>query len=120
MEQRERIQRAYFIECKSVRAIAREGRHDRRSVRKSLHAAGPPKYTLGVPRRRPVLGPFSAVVDRWLREDQGRPPKQRHTANRIHGRLVSEFGFKGGGSASGHPVPLTAEWLRWPLPTRLR
>jgi transposase len=98
VDQHEQIRRAYFIEGKSIRQIAREGRHDRRSVRKSLLNAGPPRYTLRVPRRRPVLGPFLAVIDRWLREDEDRPPKQRHTAHRIYDRLVSEFGYRGGES----------------------
>ena len=39
-----------------------------------------------------------AIIDRWLREDEGRPPKQRHTAHRIYARLISEFGFHGGES----------------------
>ncbi len=98
MDQREQIRRDYFIEGKSIRQIAREKRHDRRTVRKSLRDAGPPRYTLRVPRRRPVLEPFLTVIDQWLREDQGRPPKQRHTAHRIYHRLASEFGFKGGES----------------------
>ena len=45
-----------------------------------------------------MLGPFLAVIDQWLREDEGRPPKQGHTAHRIYHRLVSEFGFNGGES----------------------
>ena len=77
VDQREEIRRAYFIEGRSIRQIAREGRHDRRTVRKSLHDAGPPKYTQRVPRRRPVLDPFLAIIDQWLSEDESRPPKQR-------------------------------------------
>ena len=98
VDQREQIRRDYFIQGKSIKQIAREGRHNRRTVRKSLHDARPPRYTLRVPRRRPVLEPFLAVIDQWLREDEGRPPKQRHTARRVYERLVSEFGFTGGES----------------------
>ncbi len=67
MDQRELIRRAYFIDGKSIRCIAREGHHDRRTVRKFLGDAGPPSYTLKVPRRRPVLDPFRAVIDQWLK-----------------------------------------------------
>lgn len=71
-------------ECsKSIRRIAREGLHDRRTVRKFLRDAGPPRYTLKVPRRRPVLEPFLRIIQRWLREDESRPSKQHHTAHRI-------------------------------------
>ncbi len=98
VDQREQIRRAYFIEGKSNRQSARESRHDRKTVRKALRDAGPPRYTLKAPRSRPVLGPYLAVIDRWLEEDQQRPPKQRHTARRIHELLVSEFDFQGGES----------------------
>jgi hypothetical protein len=95
VDQREQIRRAYFIEGKSIRQIARERHHDRRTIRKALRDAGPPRYTLKAPRSRPVLGPYLAVIGRWLEEDQQRPPKQRHTARRIYERLVTEFGFRG-------------------------
>ena len=98
VDQREQVRRAYFIEGKSIRRIAREGLHDRRTVRKFLRDAGPPRYTLKVPRRRPVLEPFLSVIHQWLKEDEDRPSKQRHTAHRIYDRLVSEFGFSGGES----------------------
>ena len=69
VDQGEQIRRAYFIDAKSIRRIAREGHHDRRTVRKFLSDAGPPRYTLKVPRRRPVLDPFRTVIDQWLKED---------------------------------------------------
>ena len=55
MDQREQVRRAYVIEGKNIRSIAREGLHDRRTVGKFIRDAGPPKYTMKVPRRRPML-----------------------------------------------------------------
>ncbi|MDP3063816.1 MAG: IS21 family transposase [Chloroflexota bacterium] len=98
MDQVEQIRRAYFIDGKGIRQIAREGHHHRRAVRKSIRDAGPPRYTLSQPRARPVLDPFVAIIDRWLVEDERRPPKQRHTARRIYQRLMAEHGFHGGDS----------------------
>ena len=98
VDQREQIRRAYFIEGKSIRQIAREGHHDRGTVRKALRDAGPPHYTLSQPRARPRLDPFLHLIDQWLREDQARPPKQRHTARRVYHRLVAEHNFPGGES----------------------
>ncbi len=98
VDQREQIRRAYFIEGKGIRQIARERHHDRGTIRKALHDAGPPRYVLRSPRPRPVLGPFLGVIDRWLEADKTQPPKQRHTAHRIYDRLVTEFGFPGGES----------------------
>ena len=98
VDQREQIRRAYFIEGKSIRQIAREGHHDRGTVRKALRDAGPPHYTQTQPRARSRLGPFLHLIDQWLREDQARPPKQRHTARRVYHRLVAEHNFPGGES----------------------
>jgi len=98
VDQRELIRRDYFIEGKSIRRIARDRHHDRRTIRTALNDAGPPRYRLHKPRARPALGPFLAVIDRWLAEDLARPAKQRHTAHRIYERLVAEMGFRGGES----------------------
>ena len=98
VDQREQIRRAYYIDGKGIRQIAREGHRDRRTIRKALRDAGPPRYTLREPRARPVLAPFVALMDTWLQEDLSRPPKQRHTARRIFERLVQEHEFKGGES----------------------
>ncbi len=95
VDQREQIRRAYFIEGKSIRQIALEGHHHRRTVRHALRDASPPRYTRRQPRARPVLGPFVHLIDQWLAEDLTRPAKQRHTAHRIYQRLVEEHGFTG-------------------------
>jgi len=95
VDQREQIRRAYYVDGRSIRQIAQEGHRDRRTIRKALRDAGPPRYTLREPRARPVLGPFVALIDTWLKEDLSRPLKQRHTAQRIFERLVEEHGFKG-------------------------
>jgi len=41
----------------------------------------------------------SHVVDAWLEQDRHRPPKQRHTAQRIYERLRDDHGFAGSASA---------------------
>ena len=98
VDQREQIRRAFFIDGKSIRQVAREGHHDRRTVRKALHDAGPPHYSLCHPRSRPVLGRFVAIIDKWLAEDELQSVKQRHTSRRIYHRLVKEHSYTGGES----------------------
>jgi transposase len=98
VDEREQIRRAYFIEHKSIRQIARDQHHDRETIRGALREAGPPRYRLKAPRSRPVLAPVVALIDRWLEDDKTKPPKQRHTAHRIYERLVAEYGFEGGES----------------------
>lgn len=51
---------------------------------KAIYDAAPPQYTRTVPAAKPVLGPFTEIIDRWLDEDLSRPRKQRHTARRIY------------------------------------
>jgi len=121
VDQKEQIRRAFFIEGNSIRQIARERHHDRRTVRAAIRDAGPPCYKLSRPRARPVLGQFVAIIDRWLAEDHLSPAKQRHTGRRIYHRLVEEHGYTGGEStvreyvhkhrARQHPVfiPLAYE-----------
>ena len=98
VEQREESRRSHFIQGESIRHIAQDGHHDRRTVRKALHDAGPPRYTPREPRTKPVLGPFIGLIEHWLAEDTQHPPKQRHTARRIYHRLVKEHAFSGGES----------------------
>ena len=66
VEDRERIRRAYFVEHKSMRQIARELRHGRDTVKKAIESAEPATYTLKKPRRAPVLGPYKARIDELL------------------------------------------------------
>lgn len=98
VDEKERIRRAYFLQRKSIREISREFHHARRTVRKAIYDPAPPQYTRSAPTTKPVLGPFTAIIDQWLDEDLSRPRKQRHTARRIYHRLVEEYGFKGGES----------------------
>jgi len=98
VDQKEQIRRAFFIEGKSIRQIARERHHDRRTVRAAIRDAGPSRYKLTEPRSRPVLGPYVAIIDECLAKDQLSPPKQHHTSRRIYHRLVEEHGYTGGES----------------------
>jgi len=98
VDQKEQIRRDFYIEGKSIRQIAREQHHDRRTVRAAIRDAGPSRYSLTKPRSRPVLGPFVATINEWLAGDQFSPPKQRHTARRIYHRLIKEHSYTGGES----------------------
>ena len=98
VDQKEQIRRDFFIEGKSIRQIAREGHHDRRTVRAAIRDASPTRYILSRPRVRPVLGRFVVIIDKWLADDELQPIKQRHTSRRIYHRLTEEHGYTGGES----------------------
>jgi transposase len=83
------IRRAFELEGKSVRAIAKQFSIHRRTVRQALQDAIPPERKR--PRRpRPKLEPVRAFIDQLLEADRQAPRKQRHTAHRIYLRLQSE------------------------------
>ena len=98
VDERERIRRAYYVEHKSKRQIARELGHSRATVDKAVVSAEMPKYQLSEPRPAPVLGPVKAQVDQWLRDNETLPRKQRYTSHTIFKKLQTEYGFTGGES----------------------
>ena len=76
----------------SIRALAaRHGVH-RRAVRRALASPVPPAKRSPRGRPAPRLGAYRALIDAWLEADREAPRKQRHTARRIHRRLVDEHG----------------------------
>jgi transposase len=115
VEQREAIRRAYYLEHKSVRQIAREQRHSRKTVDKAIaqaqgqdqaQALGQaqfyplyqpypyPTYRRTKPRPAPVFGSFQDHVDELLQQNDCLPRKQRYTARKIFELLVKE-GYQG-------------------------
>lgn len=71
----------------SIRQIARQLGHSRKTVRHALVHADPHPEPLTRNRAAPKLGPFQALIDQILVEDRTAPPKQRHTAAQIYRRL---------------------------------
>ena len=75
----------------SIRALAeRHGVH-RRTVRAALATAIPAPRKPRV-AQAPKLDPVKVLIDEMLTADLYAPRKQRHTARRIHDRLVTEHG----------------------------
>jgi transposase len=65
------------------------------TLQKILRHEEPPGYRKRKDRKKPVLGPYVALIHEILEADKAAPPKQRHTANRIFERL-RERGYCGG------------------------
>lgn len=79
----------------SVAEISRETGVSEPTVRKYIRKDD---FSPKVPVKEPgpsKLDPYRPTVDAWLEEDRRNWHKQRHTAERIHGRLVEEHGFGG-------------------------
>jgi transposase len=92
VEQFEQIRRDRDREGLSIHELARRHGVHRRAVRQALESAVPPVKRTPVGRPAPKLGPYRVVIDGWLEADRTAPRKQRHTAKRIHQRLVDELG----------------------------
>jgi len=75
---------------RSVAYIARNLSVDEKTVRKYVKqddfSPEPPETFQGTSR----LDPHKDLIDQWLREDESRWYKQRHTGKRIHERLCEE------------------------------
>jgi len=89
VDERERIRRAYYIEEKSIRQIARELHHSREMVKAAIESAEPVTYTPKKPRSAPVLGPYMARIDELLEENERLPRKQRRTCRKIYEEIQS-------------------------------
>src|SRR5713101_1863079 len=73
----------------SVRALSRKYDVHRRTVRQAIGSPVPPARK--TPQRRTVvLDGVRGLIDGILREDLEAPRKQRHTAQRVFGRLCDE------------------------------
>lgn len=94
VEQQEAIRRAYFIEGRSIRAIAREFHCGRAAVRKAIASAEAVRYTRKRAREAPVLGPYKARIDQLLAENMRLPRKQRYTWRKIYECIKAE-GYRG-------------------------
>jgi transposase len=94
VEDQEKIRRAYYVEGKSQRQIARELHRSRHTIKKALGGAEPAKYKLKEPRPAPVLGPYQARIKVLLKENEQLPRKQHYTGHRIF-EVVWAEGYRG-------------------------
>jgi transposase len=115
VEQFEQIRRDRDREGLSIRALAQRHGVHRRAVRQALASPLPPVKRTPVRRPAPKLGAFRAVIDSWLEADREAPRKQRHTAKRIHQRLVDEHGAEVAEVTVRQYVRARKRQLGWPV-----
>lgn len=94
VDEYEGIRRAYYVDKKSMRQIAREQGHSRKTIRKALESAGPGRYTQKEERPAPLLGPYKARIEALLVEGEQLPRKQRYTGHKIY-QLLQQEGYQG-------------------------
>jgi transposase len=94
VQEREQIRRAYHVEGKSMRQIAREYRHSYWTIRRALDSAEGKPYTLSRPKPAPKLGPYKELVEDLLAKEAQLPRKQRYTTHKIY-EIVAKEGYEG-------------------------
>lgn len=95
MEGKAAIRQAVLVEGKSQRQVAKETGHSRNTIRKMVENSDLPKYQQRQERKRPVLGPYKALLERWVEEDAKKAKKKRRTARRMYQLLKEEHGYQG-------------------------
>jgi transposase len=113
VEQIERIRRAFYIDKKSIRQIAKELGHSRETVRQAIDSAAPRQYTLSQERPAPKLGPYKAQVQALLAENETLPRKQRYTWAKIY-EIIQQEGYQGNDSNLRHYIAQQRQAKRRP------
>ena len=91
---RERIRRAFYVEGKSRREIARELHHGYWTIRDALERAERQPYQLKEPKPAPKLDPHKERIEELLAEEVNLPRKQRYTSKNIY-EIVRAAGYRG-------------------------
>jgi hypothetical protein len=86
----EQLRREHEFGVGTIAGVAAKFGVHRRVVRRAIASALPPAQHY--PERiKPKLGVVADFIDKVLGEDVRAPRKQRHTARRIHRRILSEL-----------------------------
>jgi transposase len=86
----EQLRREHEFGVGTIAGVAAKFGVHRRVVRRAIASALPPAQHYPE-RAKPKLGAVEAFIDQVLDEDCRAPRKQRHTARRIHRRILREF-----------------------------
>jgi transposase len=89
-EEQERIRRAYFIEHKSIRTIAKEMKHGRSTIAKAIAQETSTSQQGTNNRQTPVFGPHQSCVEELLSLNEHLPAKQHYTSHKIFEIIQSE------------------------------
>jgi len=91
---KEKIRRAFYIEGKSRRQIARELHHSYWTIRKALVSGEHKPYQLSKPKPAPKLDKHKETIETMLAEEATLPRKQRYTSRNIYESIAKE-GYSG-------------------------
>lgn len=90
-----KIRRAYFSDCKSIKAICRELRLSRKVVRKVIRSGETSFSYERTVQPRPKLGQWTVVLEELLETNAAKPAREQLTLIRIFEELRGR-GYRGG------------------------
>lgn len=99
----EQVRQMYHNEEKSIRQIARETGHARKTIEKLINQLEPPAYKRKQPYPMKKMGAYRHRLEEMVAENRALPKKQRWTTPRMFEQLVSE-GYEGAESTVRHHV----------------
>lgn len=109
----EQIRRDYYVEHKSIREIARETGHARRTVSRMVEMEEPPTYRRRRSKEAPKLGPYKERIQKLLAQNATLPRKQHWTSPLIY-REIRRDGYQGAESTVRHYVGQARKLLHRP------
>ena len=90
-----KIRRAFFIEKKPIKAISRELKLSRRTVRKAIRSEATEFHYERSVQPMPKLGAWREELDELLAANEAKPARERLTLVRIF-ETLRDLGFDGG------------------------
>jgi len=94
MDMYDYIRFSHYNLKKSINKIHQDTKKAKETIRKAIKGIEP-GYRKTKAKKKPLMDEHLEVIKEWLVKDKEAPKKQRHTAERIYGRLVEEYDFKG-------------------------
>ncbi len=101
--ERERIRRAFYLERKSIRQLAREEGRCRQTIRQALSSDCTQLMSTTRSYEAPKFGPYQRRVELLLAQNEQLPLKQRYTSRRIF-EVLRDEGYQGSESTVRHAI----------------
>ena len=90
-----KVRRAYWVQKKKIKAIARELKLARNTVRSIVRSGETAPVYLRKEQPLPKLGLFVEQLDKLLEENAGKSKRERLTTKRVFEKLQQEAGYAG-------------------------
>jgi transposase len=90
-----KVRRAYWVQKKKIKAIARELKLARNTVRSIVRSGETAPVYLRKEQPLPKLGLFVEQLDKLLEENAGKSKRERLTTKRVFEKLQQEAGYSG-------------------------